>query len=264
MERLYIILLGIIQSEPNDSIDCQIAHYLLEHIQDLNDITANDLAQTCQVSKSSISRFTRRVGLHDFYELKHLLNHYQPNLTKFNFSPTSSHENSMIQYIETVSQHISNLKQTLDFEAIEEITNDIHQYPNVIIAGSLQANSVCLNLQLNLFSSGKIVQAKVKFSELREIIDKADSHTLIIVLSSTGLFFKRLFVRDQRLLKKDKPKIYLITASAKLNELPYVDKAIHFHTISDFASGAMQIEVIINLISRRYNEKVMNHYFDQA
>lgn len=263
MERLYIILLGIIQSEPNDSIDCQIANYLLEHIQDLNDITANDLAQTCQVSKSSISRFTRRAGLNDFYELKHLLHHYQPNLSKFDFTARSDNENSMIQYIETVSQYIHDLKYSLDFDAIEEITNDIYHYPKVIIAGSLQANSVCLNLQLNLFSSGKVAQAKVKYSELREIIDKADSQTLIIVLSSTGKFFQRLFVRDQRLLRKDKPKIYLVTASAKLSELPYVDKAINFHALSDFASGALQIEVITNLIARRYNEKIRTHFFDQ-
>ncbi len=263
MERLYIILLGIIQSEPNDSIDCQIANYLLEHIQDLNDITANDLAQTCQVSKSSISRFTRRVGLNDFYELKHMLHHYQHNLTKFDFTSRSDNENSMIQYIETVSQHIQDLRYMLDFDAIDEITDDIYHYPKVIIAGSLQANSVCLSLQVDLFSSGKVVQAKVKYTELREIIDKADSQTLIIVLSSTGRFFQRLFVRDQRLLKKDKPKIYLITASAKLNQLPYVDKAINLHTLSDYASGTFQLELIANLIARRYNEKIRTHYFDQ-
>ena len=263
MERLYLILLGIIQSEPNDSIDCQIANYLLEHIQDLNDVTANDLAQTCQVSKSSISRFTRRIGFNDFYELKHMLHHYQPNLSKFDFTSLSNDSNSMIQYIETVSQHIQNLTNNLDFKAIEEITDDIYHYPKVIIAGSLQANNICFNLQLNLFSSGKVTQAKVKYSELREIIDKSDSQTLIIVLSSTGKFFQRLFVRDQRLLRKDKPKIYLITASAKLNELPYVDKAIHFHALSDFASGSIQIDVITNVIARRYNEKIRSLYFDK-
>ncbi|MBS5116026.1 MAG: hypothetical protein KHY88_10105 [Erysipelotrichaceae bacterium] len=44
MDRLLTILLGIIQSEPNNSIDCILATYLLQHIQDIHSITTDDLA----------------------------------------------------------------------------------------------------------------------------------------------------------------------------------------------------------------------------
>lgn len=261
MEKLYNILLGIVRSESNDTIDCQIAIYLLKHIQDFDLVTVNDLASICQVSKSSVSRFCRRIGLDDFYELKHMLHHFQINESKYAFENHSTSDIPYIQYIETVSKHINDLKDKLDFNLLDQLTNDIYHYDNVIVAGNLQANSICMNLQLHLFSCKKLVQTKIKVAELREVIEKANKETLIIVFSSTGAFFKRLFLRDMRLLKKDKPKICLITLSAKIAEFPYVDYTIKTNTPSDYASGHFQLETISNLIGFQYYHKYKNDLF---
>lgn len=261
MDRLYIILLGIIQSEPNHSIDCQIANYLLEHIQDLSEVTSTSLAASCKVSKSSISRFCRRIGFHDFHELKYMLHNYTTNTTKFNFENHSHQEKHLLQYIDTIAYHIQQLTNTIDFAVLDEITEDIYRYTNVIIAGNLQANSVCLNLQLNLFSSGKIVQAKIKFSELSELILNAKENTLILVLSSTGSFFERLYQEGLAPFQHTIPKIYLITASAHLRRYPFIYKTIHLHAPSDFASGSLQLEIIANCLAMEYHRKTENHLF---
>lgn len=227
MDRLLTILLGIIQSEPNNSIDCILATYLLQHIQDIHSITTDDLALHTQISKSSISRFCRKIGLNNFYELREMIRMYDSSLEKFNFFPISKYTSLSKQYIETVSQHILNLCDSLDFSMIDELVDDLMAYENVIIAGNLQANSIAHNLQLNLFSCHKLVQSKVKFSQLCQLIEEADHNTLIITFSTKGSFFRRMFLQDRRLLKKDQPKIYLISENKNMALSPYIDRLIY-------------------------------------
>ena len=261
MDKLHLILLGIIQSEPNTSIDYQIAHYLLTHIEDLNEISSSKLAEICHVSKASISRFCRRIGLKDFHELKILFNHYIPNQSKFNFTNHSNENDSLKQYIDTIQFHLNSLKENIDWDILDELTEDIHKYKHVIIAGSFQSNSVCLNLQLNLFSSGKITETKIRFSDLVDTIKAADQNSLLIVLSTNGRFFDRLIGHALITLDHDWPRTYLITATAKTNRYPFVYKTLHIHAPADYASGNIQIEIIANLIALHYSHKHQNNTF---
>lgn len=72
------MLLGVIEKEDPGSTDYIIADYILHNVYELGKCSSLELAQGCNVSKSSISRFCRNIGLEDFFTLKVLISTYQP------------------------------------------------------------------------------------------------------------------------------------------------------------------------------------------
>ena len=70
-EKLPIVLLSEVASGREDSYNCRIAAWLLAHLGE--QVSAEEVARACFVSKSAVSRFCREVGLEDFHELKEML-----------------------------------------------------------------------------------------------------------------------------------------------------------------------------------------------
>ena len=71
--KLPVVFLSTIASEKNGSTNCVIATYILEHLDEMQDIGIKEIAKKCNVAVSSISRFCKEIGLRDFVELKELL-----------------------------------------------------------------------------------------------------------------------------------------------------------------------------------------------
>ena len=61
--KLPIVLLSETASGKEDSYNCRIAAWLLGHLGE--NITAEQIAKECFVSKSAVSRFCREVGFED-------------------------------------------------------------------------------------------------------------------------------------------------------------------------------------------------------
>ncbi|WRK52850.1 hypothetical protein SD457_21905 [Coprobacillaceae bacterium CR2/5/TPMF4] len=72
-DKLPIVFLSTIASEKKDSTNSQIASYILDHLDELQNIGIKKMASECSVAISSISRFCKEIGLRDFAELKELL-----------------------------------------------------------------------------------------------------------------------------------------------------------------------------------------------
>jgi len=97
--KLSIILLTQIASQPNDTTDSQIAYYILNHLDDIQNDSISELAMKCNVSNSSISRFCRNIGLNDFSELKEGLNDQS-----FKFEVASNSNDNEIRTFEHASK----------------------------------------------------------------------------------------------------------------------------------------------------------------
>ena len=67
MSNIRIQLLNVINRESSDSMNFIIAQYILENLDRRKVITTKELADNCNVSKSSISRFCRKIGYEGFY-----------------------------------------------------------------------------------------------------------------------------------------------------------------------------------------------------
>lgn len=255
MFNLVIILISTLNSEPKDSNNYKIAKYILENISQLENCTLTELAKSCYVSNSSISRFCKDIGLKDFNTLKNQLIQFSfltmEAQSKFNFKEL--HQDSLSKsYIHSVIDNLSRIPFTRLDNDIEQLVNDIHIYDKVAAFGYLQSENVALNLQYDLQTNGKIVFTRIKFKDQIDYIMHADEKTLLIIFSESGTYFNRVFQRIKPFKDlKHKPHICMITSNATLT-YPYIDQYIRYPSRNDYASHPYPLIAIADLISIQY------------
>lgn len=215
-------IFSVINRETPESVDYQIAWYILEHIDELDSITLGELAARCNVSKSTVSRFCRHVGLEDFVELQLGIRHSRMNpQRKFWFNaPAPTAENFLPVFASTLTQ----MNETLDWELLHKLVDDIAAFPKVSAFGRMQSADTAFELQHNLYICGKLIQSTNIADYQAEIINNASADDLIVVFSSRGRFFESILRSCPRLLeRRDLPRIYMITSS----HIKPVPKYIH-------------------------------------
>ena len=71
-DKLPIVFLSTLVSEKNGSTNSQIAAYILNHLEEVQNLGIKEIAKECNVAVSSISRFCKEVGLRDFAEFVYM------------------------------------------------------------------------------------------------------------------------------------------------------------------------------------------------
>lgn len=245
--KLSIILLTQIASQPNDTTDSQIAYYILSHLESIQNDTITELARKCNVSNSSISRFCRKIGLDDFSELKEGL-----NSQTFKFEVASNLNNSkerIFEHASKVQESINEVAQTIDAEVLKELVKDIHHYKQITILGLLKASSAAINLQVDLLMLGKLVNVKLTYFDQLEFISHANQNDLVIVFSYTGTYFDEGLRFTKNL--NNIPKIYLISGN-KCEENQFIYKNIYFNSKLNQISHPYQLLFTSSLIAQEF------------
>lgn len=273
MLNIVIMLISTMNSEPFNSNNYRIAKHLLEHIYALEDISIGELAKQCYVSNSSISRFCKDIGLDDFNDLKRQIAKYHVIKSrvkeKFDFE-NADEEKPVESFIDSVIKNLNLLKYSLHKDDISDLVEDIYNYKYVAAFGYLQSQSVALDLQYDLQTSGKHIHTSMKYTEQLEYFESADEEHLIIIFSLSGSYFQRSLQRKNAIKKhKHKPKIYLITANEQV-DLPFVDEYIRYKSGTGYTSHPYAMIAIAGLISYNYaiycdehepDDKMMEHVY---
>ena len=77
MKKLRHALYAVLNASEPDSSDYRIANYLIENIYKKEHFGIQDVADACFVSKSSVSRFCRRIGYADFLAMSQSIKYVQ-------------------------------------------------------------------------------------------------------------------------------------------------------------------------------------------
>lgn len=197
-DKLPIVFLSTIVSEKNGSTNCVIATYILDHLEDMQNIGIKDIAKKCNVAVSSISRFCKEIGLKDFVELKELL--LSTNLYFEEQSKSLSLYGRIEDYGNKIAESIQMVKNTIDVHQLIKLCDDIKKYKRIGIFGLLKAGAVVINLQVDLLMLGKQVYTNISYTQQMQYILTADKNDLIIIFSYTGSYFD---YQDLRALKRD-------------------------------------------------------------
>lgn len=252
MFNLAIILFSTLNTEELGATDYRIARFMLDNIRNIQHYTISQFAKECFVSNSSVSRFCRTIGFNEFSELKgQLYKVADVSQTKFCFSG-KEHSQLLTAYVDAVTSNLEKLKNSLDMAAINTLVQEIHAYPKVAAFGSLQSHQVALNLQADLFSSNKIIDTNIKFSDQLHYMNQADEKTLMIIFSKSGEYFSRATAHNLSFKTVKGPKIYLITDNARLVKPKFVDSLITFESNQDYAAHPYPLEVVKSLIAMEY------------
>ena len=246
--KLPVVFLSTIASEKNGSTNCMIASYILDHLNEVQNMGIRDIAEKCHVAMSSISRFCKEIGLRDYAELKELLN--CPQLYFEEQSHSQSFEQRMHDYCQKITESICMVEKTIDKTQMLKLCQDMHQYQKVALFGLLKAGSVAMNLQSDLLMLGKQVYTNISYSQQLDYIVHSDKDDLIVIFSYTGSYFD---YQDLRELKKKlyAPKIWMI--SSHIEKYPdFVDEVLSFESLQDQGSHPYQLQFVASLIAQEY------------
>lgn len=249
MFNMVIILLATLNSEPVGTNDYRISRFILSNLKDIHGYNISQLAKACYVSNSSISRFCRKIGFRDFNELKHQFFQWT-DIGKEKFMYPNSRTNALKDsYIDGIIENLLLLKKSIDAEELYQLAADILSFPKVAAFGSLHSQSVVLNLQTDLLTSGIVMDTRTRFQEQLEYIEEADSETLILLFSRGGSHLKRFLIHDLQLKKSDRPKIVMITANRGFRTNKYIDQFIYYDEQEGFTAYPYAFEAIKGILA---------------
>ena len=245
--KLPIVLLSEIASAKEDSYRCRIAAYLLSRMGD--DVTAEEIAKDCYVSKSAVSRFCREIGLEDFIELKELLR----NVDK-TFEVVSQEKDPAERagnFVEMASSAMQIAAETLDHEALERLIQDIFQAKRIACFGLLKAETAAINLQSDLTMLGKNALTKVSFKDQMDFISESQVGDLIIIFSYRGIFFEYDLPPE---IRNGKARVWIVTGNPetadRLKQKPMVYDVLSFSSALDFVSHPYQLLAVSSIIAQ--------------
>ena len=207
--KLIVVALGTIASEPQGSANQVIAQYIMEHLQEIQQISLAQLARACRVGTGSVSRFCREIGLENFAELKKLLTTAEPTLE---VSGAEGFQRRVLEYQCQAQNSIAQAACLLSEETIGALCRDIQRYQRVAAFGVLRSESVALNFQGSMVSQGKYVFTTLTCKQQIDYIEQATEKDLILIFSNEGVYFEYRY-GDTLPPQLKAPKIYLITSS---------------------------------------------------
>jgi DNA-binding MurR/RpiR family transcriptional regulator len=260
MFNMVIMLLATLNSEPVGTNDYRISRFILSNLKEMHKYNISQLAKACFVSNSSVSRFCRKIGFRDFNELKHQFFQWTDIAdTKFMFVGRRE-EALKDSYIDSIIKNLQLLKESIQETELQQLAKDILTYPKVAAFGSLHSQSVVLNLQTDLLTSGIVMDTRSRFQEQLEYIEDADNETLILLFSRGGSHLKRFLIHDLELSKNNRPKIVMITANRGFRNNKYIDQFIYYDEKEGFTAYPYAFEAIKGILALEVYMQNKKHF----
>ena len=248
--KLPIALLSELAAGREDSNNCRIARYLLGRLDCLEDVSVEKLAAECFVSKATVSRFCRDIGLEDFSELRDLLRQTERTFTLYGEGLPPREQG--LGFCERVQISLNLAATTIDYTALERLAGEIRQAKRVACFGLLKAETAALCLQSDLVMLGLNAVTKVAFREQAEFLASAVPEDVVVIFSYTGIYFDYGLPREALRNRW----VWLVTGCPDIREqfrtkgLP-TERLLTFRSEQDFVSHPYQLMLAASLIGQR-------------
>lgn len=159
-----------------NEIDLYIWQYIYHHKRECQKISIHELARACNVSHTSILRFTKKLGLDGFSELKVYI--------KWDLSEKSEFTPQIIdESCDGLIKTIEDMKNT-DFTSICTM---IDQAERVFVYGTgVVQNNMASELRRHFLYSHKVFHIAGHGTELDTLINNATERDLFIIISLSG------------------------------------------------------------------------------
>lgn len=245
--KLLAVLLSTAASERPDSLDQRIAQYIMDHLGDAEAITMKRIEQSCHVGNASISRFCRKIGLRDFFELRELVGDV-PFQASADTADTFA--GRMAAHRDSILNGLDMVVRSLPEADVCALCTDIHRYSRVAVFGILKSEAAALVMQSEMAALGKNVFTVVSHVQQREWLRTAGPEDLILLLSYRGIYFDYLQGDDlEKLLAR--PHVWLITGS-RTTPPPGVDAVLRFASDLTQEHHPHQIAFVCSTVVREY------------
>lgn len=263
MHQLFSRLSNYIRTEKTESTEYYIAKVMLEHIETLSDYSINEIAELCNVSKSKISKFVRKLGFEDFLdfkwsgELEEGRLYYTKDQSTINITDYLC-KNGVKQYLDVLSKDIELLFEKADISQIDEFVSYLHDYKKIAAFGMGYSEAAASNLSYKMMFYHKYVFTTSVFQEQIKYIKQADKETLLIIFSNRGGYLlgkpEGILVDDKIDFTKCEAKTVLITSNKKMARQPGIDLCIHMNYSDRVQNHPVLYQLLIEQIAFRYQQ----------
>ncbi|WP_314255686.1 MurR/RpiR family transcriptional regulator [Abiotrophia defectiva] len=159
----------------------QVAHYIMEHIDEAAHVNIIELANKSLCSKSTILRLCKKLKFKGYTEMQAFLKFHQ--LTEEQEAHQLPYESVIQERMESLIKHYNDQDWRLFYQTL-------HQADKVyIMSTGMREYHLALELQRLLLQSNKFVQhimGHVSHSVFQSMIESINSTDLLIVISHSG------------------------------------------------------------------------------
>ena len=264
MHILYQRLITTINEEIVGTTEYHIASLMLENINQLYQIPIGEMAALCSVSKSTVSKFVRRIGFDDYTDFKleamrqrekdvYIRGGDSVNITDYIL------EYGMDRYVQVLTNDIRNQAASIDTERIERLVEDIHGYKKIAAFGEIYSETAALNFQYKMSYYRKYVYTTINDRKQEHYIAEAGADTLLLIFSNSGRYISTFSKLDgepeKECFNKTKARVVPITSNTKMEKDPRVDMCIFLKYGERVQNHPILYQFLIEQITARYQNK---------
>ena len=169
----------------NQDIYYSIAIYILDHLDEIETISINELSQNCHTSVPTINKFCHLMGIETFKKMKNILSSTRKGrLEQIEFRYMQFDAENILNQIELLYQKKINKTELL--EQIKKIVDLIYESRSVYFVGAVYP----LSLLLNFVEDMRIFNKAIYLEQISYKDNKKDyeENSLLIFITVTGRF----------------------------------------------------------------------------
>lgn len=179
-------LLSIVNDNNEEDAYFVLSKYLLEHFNELDDISIYNLSDSCFISRSSIQRFIKHIGYNSFNELKQnahsTIHHNKAYIDYADRSDFNQH------FITSMNEMLLDVGEMIIKQNLSDFVQQIHNSKQVIILTADISSSSAKQFQQGMATIGKIIRLVTDSTSNLNSLKKLTPDDLLITVSITGNF----------------------------------------------------------------------------
>lgn len=226
-----------------------ICKYIKDHILEIPNMSIDEMADGCFVSKSMISKFTKKLGYETFKDFKYDCEIHCDSIKDM---PTTEYKSNdlrenVIEIMDSITNAFRNAVNKIDYEALDTLIEDIDKCSCVVAVGHGASKNICESLQFYFdYIKKPVMIADADFT--REVL--IEENAIILIISANGNILKY----DKRLINRInslKQKKWLITCNSDIKK---IDNIVVIPS-KDASINDMLTMFMVKVIANRLKDK---------
>ncbi|MCI8376322.1 MAG: MurR/RpiR family transcriptional regulator [Lachnospiraceae bacterium] len=260
---MYIVvyrLTNLLNNSQYNSTTMHMCRQLLGMVTDLERMSIDQVAERCNVSKSTLSKFVKILGFENYKDFRE-----NAAREKEDSSYTGNAGLEMEKYIEKyrmdnflklLSRDVEQFMSGIDMQQVRRLVKALYEAPRVAAFGMVYSETVAMDFVFQMAELRKTVETRIHDLHQEEYFQMADEDTLIVIFSNTGQYIyqdgMKTTNRSRSFVRKTRAKKALITSNKEALREPYIDYPVLFSFTSVVQNQVFMERLMINVIVDEY------------
>lgn len=240
-------------------IEVIIANFILDNHKIIPDLSIKELAQRCNTSTSTISRFCKRINGSDFKTLKEECRIYNNFLEEKEIVKPTNQRTLNESYITDLFKAMKETSQANDIEKIKNAIFWIKEAKKIFFFGTSFSNILAQNISEKFMRLGKNTICPLTISSQNNIITQIKPDDLVVIISFSNNNFQ--INRIKRILRKKQIKTIYISSKQDSNYNNEITLLVSSLNYKEFESPIIQEFLINYIINYLYLFYIESSYF---